>query len=270
MSEHRAFYGEFSFEEERRRAAFENRIAGLEKKIAKNGRHELEVLEGAGVDRKAMLRFLAFVADEEGDKSWADPMRARQRALKSIAGRMETLARDAEERASDPFSVVRTWAFFTAHGHMLGMRFPEPLKSDSGVSFAISGMRVLAKRWKDEAKRFGRFLDRYADRRVNPGVPILLWRVCVYMRKLEPDHWEELANLLTDAFEAAGKSKRFSADWLRKTWKKRGKTMLLLWLKLNTETPPKVNPTLPPISPPVPAHRLGSPSHSKPLIDPLA
>jgi hypothetical protein len=217
-----------------------------------------------------MLRFLALAADEEKEKGWAGPMRARQRALMSIAARMETLARDAEERVSDALSVVQTWAYLFAHGRLLGMKFPASLKDDPGVPFVIAGMRVLAKTWKAEAKMFGRFLDRYADRRVNLGVPLLLTRVCVSLRKPQPDHWEELANLLTDAFEAAGKSKHVSADWLRKTWKKRGKRMLLLWLKLNTETPRKVNPSLPPVSPPGSAPRLASRSQSEPFWGPLS
>ena len=270
MSQNKAFYGEFSLEEERRQTEFKNRIAGLEREIAKNGPRELEVLERAGVDRKAMLRFLALAADEEGAKSWADLMRARQGALKSIAGRMETLARDAEERVNDPFSVIQTWAFFFAHGSVLGMKFPEPLKAAAGVSFTISGMRVLAKTWKDEARGIGKFLKRYANGRVNLGVPLLLLRVCMCLGKPEPDRWEELANLLTDAFEAAGKSKHFSADWLRKTWKRRGKPMLLLWLKFNTDTAPKVNQSSPSASPRGFAPRLGSHSHSKPLFGPLS
>jgi hypothetical protein len=239
MDRSAAFYGNFSSEEEAWQAEFESRLASIEKKVAKDGWRELEVLESAGVDRKTMLRFLALVAHEEGDKGWASIMRTQQRSLKSMARRMETLARDAEKRASDPWSVMRTWAFFVAHGGYLGMKFPKPLKDDPGVSFVILRMRTLAKTWKDEAKRFGRFLDFYADRRVNPGVPLLLLRVCAFLRKPNPDHWEELASLLSDAFEAAGKSKRLSADWLRKIWKKRGRRMLLLWLELNTETSPK-------------------------------
>src|SRR6202022_2771627 len=160
-----------------------------------------------------------------------------QEALKSIARRMRTIAQDAEERARDPFSVVQTWFFFREHGGVLGMQWPQLLADDPTFPMIISGMRVLAARWEEHASKFGRFLERYGDRRTNTLVPLFLCLVCVWLRKPNPDHWNELANILTDSFEADGKKKRFSADWLRRVWKERGKPMLRFLLQLNIDAP---------------------------------
>ena len=232
-------------------AEFDRRIAALERqiteKIEKHGQRDLGVLTKAGMERKAILRVLALVVDEEGQKTWADEMRTRQNALKSIAGRMRTLARDAEERGRDPLSVVQTW-FFLELGRVLGMEWPTPLADDPKFPCIISGMRVPAARWEEQASKFGRFLKLYAGKRTNNGVPLFLCLVCFWLHKQNPDHWHELANILTDAFEADGKRKRFSADWLRKVWKKRGKPMLRFWLKLNINTPPLATTRLSAIS----------------------
>jgi hypothetical protein len=44
------------------------------------------------------------------------------------------------------------------------------------------------------------------------------------------DCLDELARLLTDAFEAAGKDRTFSADGLRKTFRRHGPRVICLWL----------------------------------------
>ena len=225
------------------RLSYEDRLLGIEKRIAKevDKHHDLRVLTTAGVDRNVLLRFLALVVDSDGDKSWAHLMRERQQKLKSMAGRMETLASDAEDRASDPLSRVQAWTFLAAHGGAIGMKWPQPWKDVEGVSFLIGGMRALAKTWRDEATKFGRFLDFYGDSRTNLGVPMLLSRVCICLHRTSPDHWNALATLLTDAFEAAGKGKSFSADGLRNVWRRRGKRHLRLWMELSTESSPTKN-----------------------------
>jgi hypothetical protein len=239
-------------------AEFDERIAALERKITskieKGRRSDLDTLTRAGVERRALLRLLAFVVDEEGNKSWTDPMRATQESLKSIAGRISKVADDAEKRARDPLSVVQAWFFFFAHGAALGAQWPKPLADDPAVPFLISGMRALAERWREQAGRFGHFLKRYGDRRTNTFVPIFLCFVCVWLRKPNPDHWYELANILADAFEAAGVKKRFSADWLQKVWKRRGKPLLRVWLKLKIDTPRYDRSLLSPIS--LPSRRI--------------
>jgi len=105
-------------------------------------------------------------------------------------------------------------------------------------------MAVLAKRMKEEARRFGRYLKAYG--RADVGVVLLLVRYRMFRPKM--DHLNELARLLTDAFEAAGMNKSFSADGLRKTYKRHGRSFLGLWLKFNA--PPQQAPpdAMPPVS----------------------
>ena len=74
---------------------------------------------------------------------------------------METLAREAKQRASDPLSVVQFWACTFGGWGVLGMKLPEPMTDDPGIALVISGMAVLAKRLKEQAKRFGRYLKAY-------------------------------------------------------------------------------------------------------------
>jgi hypothetical protein len=223
------------------RADFDERIMALEKKIAKkiekDGRKDLDILMKAGVERKALLRVLACVVNEEDTKGWTDLMRARQAALRSIAGRMMILARDAEERAHDPFSMVQTYFFFWAYGSFLGMKWPKSLAEDPTFPFIVSNMRTLARRWRDQADRFGRFLKRYGNKGTNPGIALFLCMVCIWLRKSKPTHWYALANILTDSFEAAGVRRPFSADWLQKVWKRRGENMLRFSLKFNIGAP---------------------------------
>ncbi len=232
MSQDNEIKGQVEFD--RRIAALEQHIA---EKIEKYGQHDLNTLVRAGMKRKTLLRMLALVVDEEGEKTWAGLMRARQEALKSIARRMRTLARDAEKRARDPFSIVQTWFFLKAGGGELGMELPMPLADDQTFPFIIHGMRVLADRWAEQARKFGRFLKRYGDKRTNVRLPQFLCLICVWLHKRSPGHWSELASVLTDAFEAGGKKKSFSADWLQRVWNKRGKQMLRFWLT-NIDIPP--------------------------------
>jgi hypothetical protein len=215
-------------------------IKATETVIARNGRHDLDVLAAAGVDRKILLKLLALAPSR--DRTWTGIMRQRQAALKSLSRRMETLAREAKQRASDPLSVVQFWACTFGGWGVLGMKPPGPMTDDPGIALVISGMAVLAKRLKEQAKRFGQYLKTYG--RADVGVILLLVRYRMFRRKM--DHLNELARLLTDAFEAAGMNKSFSADGLRKTYKRHGRSFLGLWLKFNAPpaqaTPDAVSP----------------------------
>jgi hypothetical protein len=214
-------------------AEFGRRIAKIEQKIAQKleSHTELNILTRAGLEKKALFKMLALAVYEQGNKSWASLMRTKQEALKSIARRMKTIARDAERRAADPFSHIQTWFFLAAYGGKLGMEWPQLLASDPCFPLLISGMRLLAQSWTVHARKFGRFLDRFGDVRTNEGVPLFLCWVCIRLRKSKPVYWPELATILTDAFGANGVQKSFSADWLQKLWRKRGRHMLGFWLE---------------------------------------
>lgn len=217
-------------------------IRAMEMVIERKGRHDLDVLAASGVDRKVVLRFLAVAASRDGD--WTRIMRQRQAALKSLSGRMETLARETRDRVNDLLSTVQFWAYIAGGGGALGMELPSSMAEDPGIPFIISGMSVLARKMKDQAARFGKFLRAYG--RTNDGVVLLLVRYRMFRPKME--HLNELARLLTDAFEVAGQSKSFSAEGLRKTYKRHGRRFIRLWLSFNAPSASSAADSMPPPS----------------------
>lgn len=206
---------------------WQEEIKSVETVIARKGRRDLDVLAAAGVDRKVLLKLLALAPSR--DRTWIEIMRQRQAALKSLSRRMETLAREAKERTNDPPSMVQFWACTFGGWGSLGMKQPGPMTDDPGIAMVIAGMAVLARRMKEQANRFGRYLKTYG--RADVGVVLLLVRYRMFRPKM--DYLNELARLLTDAFEAAGMGKSFSAEGLRKTYKRHGRSFLGLWIKFN-------------------------------------
>jgi hypothetical protein len=230
-------------------------VKKLEKKIEKKGTSDLDRLSKAGIDRRALLRLLALAAYGSQDSlKW---MRNRRDSLKSLAGRLRTLARDTKKVVDDPFSKIQWWSYLSG-GRAIGMPEPTTWKDVVGVPLIPSGMEVLAKMLDKEAAQFGRFLRRVG--RTDKGVVLLLTKCWMFqvLRARKPQfrlaHLDELARLLTDAFEAAGKSKTFSADGLRQIFKRHGRFMIRMWFKFFQ--PPEAAPK--PIYTPV-LQRIGSP-----------
>ena len=218
---------------------WEQETVRIEKAISLVGRRDLSVLGRAGVDRKVLLTLLALAA--RSDRGLPKLMRQRQAALKSLSRRLETLAEEARERVNDPLSVVQFWAYINV-GKTLGMPFPKAMADDPGAEFIVAGMRTLAKIMSGQAAKFGDYLRTWG--KTDIGVALLLARYRLLCPKME--HLDELARLLTDAFEAAGKNRSFSADGLRKTYKRRAKRLLRLWIMFAAPTGP------PPPAPPTP------------------
>jgi hypothetical protein len=223
---------------------WKERVERIEENIRRAGRRDLEVLARVGANRKSMVTLLALAATE--DRKWLlKLMRQRQSALKSISRRIDLLAKEAKERINDPMSVVQFWVFMNG-GNALGMQFPKTMADDPGAEFVVAGMRAMAKILGEQAKRFGLYLRAWG--KTDIGVALLLARYHMFNPKMS--HLEELARLLTDAFEADGKQKCFSADGLRKTYARRGKRLLVMWVTFNTPAPPTAVP-----SPPAPIGR---------------
>ncbi|MGB8521598.1 MAG: hypothetical protein WCD43_01410 [Candidatus Acidiferrales bacterium] len=226
----------------------ERALCRIERKIEKCGSRDLNVLVAAGMDRRVLLRVLALAAT--GDDTWAvETMRSRQDSLKSMASRLERLARDAKSLVDDPLSKIQVWAYMHGGGRAIGMQWPILWKDVIGVPLIPISMKALGKYMNEEAKAFGKYLRMYE--RTNRTVVMLLvncWMACLPKldaqklksgrRKLFSfDYFEELARLLTDASEAAGKDKIFSADGLRQTFKRHGTRMIRLWLKFSGPSP---------------------------------
>jgi len=244
---------------------WQKKIKNLEKKILKKCERDLQRLAAAGIDRETLLRLLALAA--VSDASWElAQMRRSQAALKSLSERLRTMAHDTESVVNSPLSVLRFWHNLTGAGMGRGLEGPKTLsEADPGVSFIVTGMTALAEKLKRESENFGLYLRRFgqADTRV-----VLLLARCWMFRikapdgacllkkgqrvRLSMDCLDELANLLTDAFEVAGKTKVFSADGLRMTFKRHARRVILQWLKPDPQ-PAKAEivvtplPKLPPI-----------------------
>jgi hypothetical protein len=221
---------DFDDEMDADRRKWQKELVRLENTISKAGRHDLRVMKNAGVDQKVLLTLLALAA--QGDRKWMlKLMRQRQAALKSLSKRLDNLARETKQRVDDPLSDVRFWAYMNG-GSVLGMQFPKTLADDPGAELAVGAMRTLAKITKEQAIKFGLYLKAWG--KTDMGVALLLARYRTLCPKM--NHLDALARLLTDAFEAAGKNKCFSADGLRKTYKRRATRLLRLWLKFNAPT----------------------------------
>lgn len=222
------------------------KVERIEETVYRVGRRDLDALARVGADRKSMVTLLALAAIEDRE-SLSRLMRQRQTALRSISRRMNRLAKEAKDRINDPMSIVQFWAFMNG-GSALGMPFPKAMSEDPGAEFMVAGMRAMAKILGEQATKFGQYLRAWG--KTDIGVALLLARYRMFNPKMS--QLEELARLLTDAFEAAGKQKCFSADGLRKTYKRRGRRLLAIWMRFNTPVPPTPVPVpLPPIRCPI-------------------
>jgi hypothetical protein len=225
---------EFDFDDEMDRdyREWKERVERIEGNVSRVGRRDLDVLARVGADRQSMVTLLALAAIE--DRKWLlKLMRQRQSALKSMSRRMDLLAKEAKERINDPMSTVQFWVFMNG-GNALGMQFPQTMANDPGAEFVVAGMRAMAKILGEQAKRFGLYLRAWG--KTDIGVALLMARYRMFNPKMS--HLEELARLLTDAFESVGKQKCFSADGLRKAYARRGKRLLAMWIRFNTPVPP--------------------------------
>lgn len=220
---------------------WKERVERIEENVRCVGRRDLDVLARVGADRKSMVTLLALAAIEDR-KCLLKLMRQRQSALKSMSRRMDLLAKEAEERINDPMSVVQFWAFMNG-GNALGMPLPKTMSNDPGAEFIVAGMRAMAKILREQSRRFGLYLRVWG--KTDIGVALLLARYSMFNPRMS--HLEELARLLTDAFEAADKQKCFSADGLRKTYVRRGKRLLAMWIRFNTLAAPTAKPGPSPI-----------------------
>jgi hypothetical protein len=212
-------------------AKWEKEVVDTERKIDRPASFDLDALTKAGADRKALVRLLAITANKGGTEWWKELVRRRREALKSLARRMDTLETEAKEQAADVTFRSSFYTYFLGGGSSIGMKEPEPLDQQTGVSFVISGMHALANAYRVEAKRMSHFLRHYGQ--TDYGLVICVMRAIIWTKST--DHFESLARLLTDAFEAAGKREVFSADQLRKIWNRHGKRMLAIYVKLHDE-----------------------------------
>lgn len=228
---------------------WENRRAELERKIDRISSRDLHALKRAGADRKRLVRLLALTAMSDGSEYWKKAIRERRDELVSFAKRIDTLSGEAKKLATDVTYRSQFHFWWFAKGSVLGMREPTPLSDVPGVGITISGMRVLAKTYRHEAKRMSDLLRHYGQ--TDSGLVHLLLCVYLWTGGSAPLQYDHLARLLTDAFEAAGKTGEFSGDQLRKIWSRHGRRMLAVWKQIRTPPIPNKPTTSPTIGTPV-------------------
>ena len=199
------------------------RLDRMVARIAREGKHDLDILQRAGANRQQLLKLLAITAlsDDEPVRNY---MRSKKDELRSVARRLGTLARDASRLAGDPMSRLDSWIHISG-GLVLGTDFPNPWEEDDPLlPWLLSLMRTWAEQWDLEAKKLGRYLRKYAQ--TERSIVLLLIAVNEWTKST--NHFERLAGLLTDAFEAAGKRKCFSGPGLRETFKRHAASMVRL------------------------------------------
>lgn len=278
---------------EREYAEWSRELKRLERKIAEAGGHDLGTLQKAGVPRAEVLEFLALTTRSHG--VLLGLMRSKRNRLRTLAARMDGFEQDLNDALRDPFMRMACWLYYEGFGSILGMEKPKAWtwgEADVSAFMVPSGMRVLARAFREEAKRFSRFLRKYGRADSQLAVAFLLLRVYMFRVTHEgeesragrrfvkltprrgPDHLDALARLLTDAFEAAGlnkygkaraasrlnarrrSDKYFSAEGLSQVWKRTGVRMLAIWWK-NSEKQPLQPSTKDAALPPIQAPILG-------------
>lgn len=221
----------------------DNRLKSLKQQILNKGAHDLTVLVNSGVPQDMLLELLGSAALTPADcvDAILNEMRNRQTLLKSLAMRMKTLAREATTLLEQPSSGADWWFCFHGGGLAIERHPPRPPRDIADISQALSQMKALSEILNNEQQRFGRYLR--GAGRVDPGIVELLvncWICCSLQRKqageknpirFQLDCFDELARLLTDAFECAGKQYQFSAAGLRQVFRRHAVPLLKLFFE---------------------------------------
>lgn len=170
-------------------------------------RRDLDTLVKAGANEKEVLELLSFTVTDRG--FWRKAMRRKKKELVSIANQLETVANYAQRVSLDPSSYGTLWLA------VLGLDKWENAKPAKELTpmYIFGLMRLYAKDCRDKAKAFGDLLRTQPRREKREMIDCLLLHVWHTTRKY---HDQELAHLLTDAFEAVGKKKQFTVDQIKK------------------------------------------------------
>lgn len=177
-------------------------------------RNDLQEILKAGAGKDALLSALAMAVMPPSGKSNCDHMRNQQKQLRSLAGQIRTVAQHAERLALDPRTYLDLWPRLmdqsSKHYRERELKRRAPLE-------LFDQMRRFADSAEKRAWELGRCLRHNAQMERNLGVAFLLFLVYHQTGKTFE---AQLARLLTDAAEAAGVPGRFSADRLRKLFRR--------------------------------------------------
>jgi hypothetical protein len=167
----------------------------------------LKALVKAGASEARVLSMLSFAVIETG--SWQEPMRRKERELERIANDLETVAKHAQRVSLDPTSYLTLWMAMLSIGNWENVK-PASERSPARM-FEL--MRAYAKNCRDRAKAFGSLRRTHSlteKRQIVDCVLLEVWR------STGKYYDKQLARLLTNAFEAAGRKQHFTEDQIKK------------------------------------------------------
>ena len=135
---------------------------------------------------------------------------SRNRKVENLADQLEMVARHAERVSLDPLCYCTLWAALLGLGKW---EHVQPV-AQRAPTFMFAPMRAYAKNCRDRARAFGKILRDHPPRWRRMMLDCLLLEVWHTTGRY---HDAEVARLVTDAFEAAGKkSKQFTEDQIKK------------------------------------------------------
>jgi hypothetical protein len=187
-------------------------LARIKRKLiaGSNAKRDLDRIVAAGANRAILVDLIAKAVIERPEDPVAERMRSKQTELKSIDLKLRTLAPQVERLAKDSSTYLEHWSPFANKGHE---RHKEEETKRRASLAPFQAMLDYAEWAKNQATSFGQCLRRNSQKESKLGV---LW-LLLWVHSQTGNLFEnELARLLTDAAEAAGLAKDFSASQLRK------------------------------------------------------
>jgi hypothetical protein len=187
----------------------ESRDKELERRLfaLPGSQRNLKTLVRAGASEAQILKLLALAVSEKF--FWQKPMRRKKKELESLANQLDTVAKHAQRVSVDPFSNGILWLAILGIGLWDGVK--RSAKADPRWMFRL--MRAYAKNCRDKAKAFGKLLREYPPRQKRQMIDCLILEVWLHTRKY---HDKEIAFLLTNAHEAAGRKREVTEDQIKK------------------------------------------------------
>ena len=177
-------------------------------------RQDLNPIVDAGANRASLLDLIAAAVIICPGKSVSDQMRSRSQELKSLSMQLRTVADHGERLAADGPTYLVFYSPFANQDFARYKNKKTKLRASAGP---FQAMRDCADWAHKQAIYFGRCLRRNSQKEANLG---LLWLLSCVHSQTGSLFENQLARLLTDAAEAAGAPRSFTADQLRKMFKR--------------------------------------------------
>jgi len=164
-------------------------------------------LKKEGANQEKVLSLLAMAAEHNG--FWRNPVRRKKKEFENLAKELEAVANHAQRVSLDPTSYGTLWLAILGIG---SWEHVKPAKERAPV-WIFGLMRLYAKNCRERARAFGNFLREHGPVQKRTAIDCLLIEVWRLTRKY---HDKEIAFLLTNAFEAAGRKRVFTEDQIKK------------------------------------------------------